>query len=143
MKIYLDNCCFNRPYDDQTQLKIFLEAQAKLSIQDEIIIGKHSLVWSFILEYENKQNPYDIRRQAISEWKEIAKQHILLNNEIVKFGRLLHSKGVKSKDAYHLACAVYAECDVFLTTDKKLLKTQISEIKILNPIDYIREEKEA
>ena len=25
MRIYLDNCCFNRPYDDQSQLRILLE----------------------------------------------------------------------------------------------------------------------
>jgi hypothetical protein len=25
MKYYFDNCCFNRPYDDQTQEKIHLE----------------------------------------------------------------------------------------------------------------------
>ena len=25
MRIYLDNCCFNRPFDDQSQIKIKLE----------------------------------------------------------------------------------------------------------------------
>lgn len=29
-RIYLDNCCFNRPYDDQTQAKVLFETQAKL-----------------------------------------------------------------------------------------------------------------
>ncbi|MFO7884916.1 MAG: hypothetical protein R6U68_08850 [Desulfobacteraceae bacterium] len=33
MKIYLDNCCFNRPFDDQTSLRIRLETEAKLDIQ--------------------------------------------------------------------------------------------------------------
>ena len=140
MRVYLDNCCFNRPYDDQTNLKVFLEAQAKLSIQKEILAGKHSLIWSFILEYENKQNPYDIRRQAILEWKVLAKQHVVLNREVVEFGKSLLPKGIKSKDAYHIACAVYANCDIFFTTDKKILKTSIPEIKVLNPIDYVREE---
>ena len=32
-RIYLDNCCFNRPYDDQTQLNIYLETQAKLHVK--------------------------------------------------------------------------------------------------------------
>jgi hypothetical protein len=39
MRIYLDNCCFNRPFDNQTQLKIHLETEAKLFIQQEIING--------------------------------------------------------------------------------------------------------
>ena len=39
-KIYLDNCCYNRPYDDQTQLRIELETKAKLFIQQQIIEDK-------------------------------------------------------------------------------------------------------
>jgi len=30
MKIYLDNCSYNRPFDDQSQMKIRLETEAKL-----------------------------------------------------------------------------------------------------------------
>jgi hypothetical protein len=36
MRVYLDNCCFNRPFDDQRHLRIRLEAEAKLSIQEAI-----------------------------------------------------------------------------------------------------------
>ena len=32
MRIYLDNCCYNRPFDEQTQLRIRLETEAKLPI---------------------------------------------------------------------------------------------------------------
>ena len=53
MKLYLDNCCYNRPFDDQQQLKIHLETQAKLYIQQKIKDGQYDLVWSYILEYEN------------------------------------------------------------------------------------------
>lgn len=28
MRIYLDNCCYNRPYDDQSYLNVSLETQA-------------------------------------------------------------------------------------------------------------------
>ncbi|HQJ05355.1 MAG TPA: hypothetical protein PLI57_03120, partial [Spirochaetota bacterium] len=56
MKIYLDNCCFNRPYDDQKQHKIFLETEAKLFIQQRIKNGEFDLIWSFILDYENSAN---------------------------------------------------------------------------------------
>ena len=33
IKVYLDNCAYNRPFDDQTQVKIALEAIAKQHIQ--------------------------------------------------------------------------------------------------------------
>ena len=35
LRLYLDNCCYNRPYDEQTQFKILMETRAKLHIQAE------------------------------------------------------------------------------------------------------------
>ena len=34
-RLYLDNCSFNRPYDDQSLLKNYLEAKAKTYIQKD------------------------------------------------------------------------------------------------------------
>jgi hypothetical protein len=76
MKIYFDNCSFNRPFDDQSSMRVKLEAEAKLFIQEKIIIGKLQLIWSQILEYENMQNPFVERRNAIIEWKQIATEKI-------------------------------------------------------------------
>ena len=42
MKVYLDLCCFNRPFDDQSSLAVYIETQAKLGIQD-LIEGNFSL----------------------------------------------------------------------------------------------------
>ena len=136
MKIYLDNCCFNRPFDDQTQLKIHLESQAKLFIQHKIICKEYKLVWSFILEYENNQNPYEIRKNTIIKWKSLASEIIMQNEEIIKFAERLNAMGIKSKDALHVACAVFSDCDYFITTDRKLLNLKIKEIKISSPIDF-------
>ena len=33
----MDNCCFNRPFDDQSNIRIRLETEAKLYIQEKII----------------------------------------------------------------------------------------------------------
>ena len=33
LRVYLDNCCFNRPFDNQLQPRIRFETQAKLHIQ--------------------------------------------------------------------------------------------------------------
>ena len=72
MKIYLDNCTFNRAFDDQSSMRVKLETEAKLFIQERIMLGKLQLIWSYILEYENIQNPFIERRNAIIEWKKIA-----------------------------------------------------------------------
>lgn len=47
------------------------------------------------------------------------------------------SFGVKEKDSLHIACAIEAESDYFLTTDKRLLNKTIDGIKIINPVDFI------
>lgn len=44
----------------------------------------------------------------------------------------------KEKDAYHVACAVMAECDYFVTTDDRLLKFQSEKIKLVTPGEFIR-----
>ena len=139
MKLYLDNCCFNRPFDDQTQLKIHLETQAKLAVQNMILNGKHSLVWSYMLEYENSCNPFEIRRDSIIKWKDIASFYVEENENILNVAENLLIKGLKAKDAIHIACAAEAQCDYFLTTDNGILKKKIDIVKILNPIDYIIE----
>ena len=33
MRVYLDNCCYNRPFDPQTDLRVCLETMAKMRVQ--------------------------------------------------------------------------------------------------------------
>ena len=68
MKIYLDNCCYNRPFDLQNNLRVHLESIAKLELQDQIRKGNIVMVWSYVLEYEASKNPYKDRRDAILPW---------------------------------------------------------------------------
>ena len=142
MKIYLDNCCYNRPYDDQTYLNVSLETQAKLQVQEEIRTGKHELVWSSIEDYENAQNPFEIRKEAISQWRALAVKIQMADTQVVQNAKIIMQKGIKNKDALHIASAIASNCDVFITVDKKLLKTAVNGIKILSPIDFLNYEEE-
>lgn len=139
MRLYLDNCCFNRPFDDQTQIKINLETQAKLAIQSMILDKKHTLVWSYMLEYENMFNPYDIRRESIIKWKELAEIIVNENEVILSTANNLTGQGLKAKDAIHVACAIHSNCDYMITTDMGIIKKNIELIKIVDPLDFIRE----
>ena len=65
-RVYLDNCCWNRPFDDQAQVRVRLETEAKLEIQRRIKEGEIELAWSYILDYENQANPFEERREAIA-----------------------------------------------------------------------------
>lgn len=53
-------------------------------------------------------------------------------NEIIK-------TGVKEMDALQVASAIIRKADYFLTTDKRLLKYQTDKIRIINPIDFVRD----
>jgi predicted nucleic acid-binding protein len=119
-----------------------LETEAKLFIQQDILLGRHELVWSYILEFENRQNPYTNRRSAIYDWKSIANIHCVETEDIILFAESLFSLGVKVKDALHISCAVHSNADYFITTDKKLLNTVIPEMGIISPIMFIDEREE-
>ena len=139
MRVYLDNCCINRPFDDQTSINIQLETDAKLFIQERIRQNDIELVWSFILDYENNDNPFPEIRTKISEWKNLSCTDPDLTDEIKQKAKELMASGLRQKDAAHVACAIYANADYFITTDKKIINKSITEIQIVNPIDFVRE----
>ena len=141
MKIYLDNCCFNRPFDDQSQIRIMLETEAKLRIQEEIRAGRFSLVWSYMLDYENSKNPYGDRKLRIKGWKKYALTDIQESDKVMEIADSLNLKGFKKLDSLHIACAVISKCDYLLTTDDKILNLSkiLEEIKLTDPIGFIKE----
>jgi predicted nucleic acid-binding protein len=138
MLIYLDNCCFNRPFDDQSQPRIRIESDAKLEIQDKVRAREMELAWSYILDLENDANPYENRQTAIAAWKDLASKDTEETADIVAMANSLQSKDLKITDSLHLACAIALKCRCFFTTDDGILKkrAQISEIAVLNPFDY-------
>ena len=137
-RIYLDNCCFNRPYDDQNYLLVQLETEAKLFVQQAVLQGKFELVWSYILDYENSANPYQDRKESIVKWKEISTIDVDVSKSVIDRANEIMSKNIKKKDALHIACAIEAKCDYFLSTDRKLLQTSFENISVINPIDFIK-----
>jgi predicted nucleic acid-binding protein len=142
LRLYLDSCTFNRPFDDQNQLKIKLETEAKLFIQQGILNNEHELVWSYILEYENSQNKFDDRRNAIYDWKNIAKIYCTENDKIIEYAENLKIKNIRTKDALHIACGVYTHSDYLITTDRQLFNLKLNDIRIVNPLVFINELEE-
>jgi predicted nucleic acid-binding protein len=141
MRIYLDNCCFNRPFDDQSPIRNRLESEAKLRIQDDIVENKFELVWSYILEAENIANPFEERMNAISDWRKQAIAEIKEDKIILDKAEELKEIGLHSKDALHISCAISGKCKYFLTTDDKIINKNelIEEITVIDPIGFIKE----
>lgn len=141
LRIYLDNCCYNRPYDDQTHIRIHLDTEAKLHIQGMIKSGELELVTSFMLEYENSKNRFSHKRQAIADFMEANESYyvgIEKETEVKTLARHIMEHGIKSADALHVACAALAGSDYFITTDDRLLKYQSKDVQIVTPGEFIR-----
>ncbi|GHT62652.1 hypothetical protein AGMMS50239_16540 [Bacteroidia bacterium] len=136
-RIYLDNCCFNRPYDDQTQLGISIETLAKLHIQGLVIENRVELVWSFILKFENSRNIFSGKRKAIAQWEKLSSFFIEMSQDIRTVAREIMATGIKEADAAHVACAIAGNCEYFITVDKRLLKYRDKRIVICNPVEFI------
>ena len=144
INLYLDNCCFNRPYDDQSQLVIKLETEAKIAIQERIKNGLYLLHWSYILDFENSNNPFIERKTEIKKWKELSVSDIGETDTIIDRMNKLCTLGIKTLDSLHISCSIEQNCSYFLTVDKGILKKAqyIKEIKVLSPIEFIIEMEE-
>lgn len=122
MLIYLDLCCFNRPFDDQAQSRIRLETEAKVAIQQHLRDGQHQLVWSHILDFENSLNPFGDRRDSVSQWRPLAVRRISHDEQLVALARQLSQLGLTEYDALHVAAAITGKVDLFVSTDDRLVK---------------------
>jgi hypothetical protein len=87
---------------------------------------------------ENNDNPYDDRRGSIQKWESIAQYKRKTSAEILETGKALEKLDIRPKDSLNIA----SNCDYFITTDIKLLKKNVSGIKIVNPMDFILETEE-
>lgn len=145
VKVYLDNCCYSRPYDDQTQNRIRFETQAKLQIQKCISEGKLELVSSFVLRYENSKKNNEMVRDSIDYFiSRYARLYIShqLKKEIGSIAKKVMETGIDPIDSAHIACAVLAGCEFFITVDDGILKRRYDSIEIIDPIRFIKEVNE-
>ena len=138
MRVYLDNCCYNRPFDDQSQVRIVLETIAKLNIQQQMRDGALEYVWSSVLDFEISKSRFIDRALQITPWANGAIVNIAINDAIRYRAKEFESAGLKPMDALHIACAESAGCDWFFTTDRGILKKAhvTATMRIANPLDF-------
>jgi len=140
LKIYMDNCCYNRPFDDLSQAKVNNEATAKRYIQALVKYDSVELHTSFISLHEIYDIPFEDNREHILGFvNEYSSLHISNENDtgVIPLSDEIMKTGIKKKDATHLACSIIAESDYFITTDKRVLSYKTDKIKIVNPIDFV------
>lgn len=155
MNIYLDINVYYRPFDDQTQPKIELESKAIEILFKLIERWQYKVLWSYMLEFENNNNTAKDKSEDIKAIAEIICSDTVLWNEAIDqmANEIVEKSNAGSKDALHLACAIYGKCEYFITCDnpfirtikynEQALKKIIGSIKLINPLDFIGKELES
>ena len=143
-KIYFDTCCLNRPFDDQTQARVRLEAEAVLAILARIENGEWTWVGSEVLMDEIEQTPDTQKLSRAKLLSGFIQENVEIGKKEELRARELQNEGFQVFDALHIACAESAEADVFLSTDDRLLKLakHISKqlhVRVENPLLWVEE----
>lgn len=147
MRIYLDVCCLNRPFDDQTQDRIRLEAEAILLILSRLQAETWKWLSSEVVVDEIEQTPQPKRRKQVSLLASHAHEWVTLTKSDVARAIHLETVGFGGMDALHLACAESSKADVFLTTNDKLVRnaeqhSQKMKVDVANPLGWLVTQQE-
>ncbi len=142
ISIYLDVCCLNRPFDDQSQERVRLEAVAVDSILRRIELDEWESVSSEAVQDEIDGDPSLSRRARVQENADLAKRFVVVEIEQLTRAAELRNLGFGPFDALHIACAEHAEVDVLLTTDDRMLRLALRikeklKVKVSNPITWL------
>jgi hypothetical protein len=139
----MDVCCLNRPFDDQFQDRINIEAEAIMSILFHCQKGEWQLIGSDIIDVEISkiQNPFKKHKVLLLSGLALCK--VSLNEKIKLRACELQQMGIKLFDSLHIASAEEIGVNIMLTTDDKLLKKirqiQGITVKIDNPVNWLME----
>ncbi len=145
LKIYLDTSVYNRPFDDQRQARIRLEAEAFLSILEKTIAGEVSVISSSVLAYENSLSPFPDRKEQIVSYMALASRTIKMSDTIRKRATVFEQAGFDSLDAMHIACAESGGAEYFITCDDAVIKKARKDRKsvslsVCGPLEFLLEE---
>ena len=142
MKVYLDVCCLNRPFDDLTQERIKLESEAINMILNYCKNSLLILINSDAIEFETTKNIDKFKNEQVRNILSLASIYINSNEIIESRAKDLMKLNFKLYDALHLAFAEAAEADIFLTTDDRLFRrakqhSSTIEIPVDNPVTWL------
>jgi len=144
MIVYLDENCYQRGFDDQSQARIRMESIACQEIIQRAEDGEVDLVWSFMHLDETLHCPFAERKMAILQLSALCRILVGPSDDILERARAVQrAHGCSAKDALHLACALSAASSVFLTCDDGITRKikKLENMEIMNPIEYIRSER--
>ena len=143
MRIYLDVCCLNRPYDDQGQDRIHLEAEAIITILKHIESKEWSWISSGVVNYEISQTSDEERKARLRSLVRWSSVFVKVDKCAYIRAKEIQQLGIKTYDALHIACAEQGKADVFLSTDDRLIRAAkrsmgTINIEVENPLLWLQ-----
>ncbi len=146
MLIYADTNIYGRPFDDQSQERIKLEAQASLSVFEAVRSNLFKLIGSDILKFEieGTENFKKIRMKSLFQ---LCSKIIREDDTILKTAITIQRRcRIDPRDALHLASAINGRAKYFLTCDDDVIREEknikkLFKITIINPTLFILFEK--
>jgi predicted nucleic acid-binding protein len=143
MKIYLDNCCLQRPLDDKSQLRVQLESEAVLAVLNLCEGGQVGIISSEVLEWELDRNPNAQRKAYVEEILAKAETFVEVDSQIEQRAKELEGFGLKAMDALHVASAEAEQADYFCSCDDRLLRRAKAmsslKVSVVSPLELAEE----
>jgi len=144
MRLYIDVCCYSRLYDDQTQVKIYMESEAILNLINISKKNNDDIIGSPALDLEIDQIDNTEKRNKVKYFYELIKTekndyNINIYNRVKEISE---QTKIKTLDSFHLSFAENSKADILLTTDARFEKACSKmnlKIKVINPINYLME----
>jgi predicted nucleic acid-binding protein len=142
VKLYLDLCVYNRPFDYQGQERVALETSIFIYILEKIEKGAYTLVTSEALVYENNKNPDEQRKIRVASYFYLTQEFIGIDDLDVDRVRFLKGAGFSDIDALHIALAEKAKVDYFITCDDDIINIykkhkNMIKVKVLSLVEFI------
>ena len=144
MKVYLDSCVYNRPFDNQNDERVFIEARAFYIILKWIEEGIVSSINSDALEYENRLTFDPERRVRVKTYLGIAKEYVDSSDSSIKRAREIINLGFREMDSLHITLAEEGNADYFVTCDDGIVRKakkyqQRLKVKVCSILECLEE----
>jgi predicted nucleic acid-binding protein len=149
MKVYLDNCCYNRPYDGYSDARSTAEVAAIIAIIAICELTGYKIFGSpaVATEIDGIKSRKPLKwHQVRGFYERTATEYITPSSVIETRARGFVAAGLGVYDAYHLAYSEAALVDVLLTTDDRFITTcareKLSVVNVMSPITFLPEVEE-
>ena len=142
MRVYLDLCCLNRPFDDLSFDRVRLESEAVLTVISRCESEQWVMLTSDILDFEKNKQTDLLKLEKVDALLTVAKEKLATTELVLTKAAEFQKAGIKIVDSIHLATAHENSVDVFLTTDDSFLRRAKSlglSMKVENPATWILE----